>query len=88
MLNFKSHYDAIIFQHLFYAIAAADHGSFRAAAETLMIQQTTLSRCIRQLEHTIGTPVFDRYSGGVRETRFGQRFLRVQGASLSRSTVL
>lgn len=69
--------NAIDFQHLRYAVAAADHGSFRSAAETLMIQQTTLSRCIRQLEHAIGMSVFDRYSGGVRATQFGQSFLRV-----------
>jgi DNA-binding transcriptional LysR family regulator len=70
-------YNAINFQHLRYVIAAADHGSFRSAAETLMIKQTTLSRCVRQLEHTIGMPVFDRHSGGARATRFGQSFLRI-----------
>ncbi|OAF12306.1 LysR family transcriptional regulator [Bradyrhizobium centrolobii] len=68
---------AVSFQHLRYAVAAADHGSFRSAAETLMIQQTTLSRCIHQLEHAIGTAIFDRYSGGVRATKFGQSFLRL-----------
>lgn len=76
-LHAAHNYDAINFLHLLYAVAAADHGSFRSAAETLMIQQTTLSRCIRQLELTIGTPVFDRYSGGVRATRFGLSFIRL-----------
>jgi DNA-binding transcriptional LysR family regulator len=76
-LKTSQNYNAINFQHLFYAIAAADHGSFRGAAEILMIQQTTLSRCIRQLEYRIGIPVFDRYSGGVRATEFGRAFLRV-----------
>jgi len=76
-LNTPINRNTISFQHLRYAVVAADHGSFRSAAETLMVQQTTLSRCIRQLEHTIGTPVFDRYSGGVRATRFGQSFLRI-----------
>lgn len=71
------HSKAINIQHLFYAVAAADHGSLRSAAETLLIRQTTLSRCIRQLEHTIGAPVFDRYSGGVRATKFGRSFLRL-----------
>src|ERR1700676_4024865 len=75
--NTPLHYHRINFHHLRYAVAAADHGSFRSAAETLMIQQSTLSRCIRQLEHTIGTCAFDRYSGGVRATEFGQSFLRV-----------
>ena len=76
-LNTPINRNTISFQHLRYAVVAADHGSFRSAAETLMVQQTTLSRCIRQLEHTIGNPVFDRYSGGVRATRFGQSFLRI-----------
>jgi DNA-binding transcriptional LysR family regulator len=76
-LTTSTNRSTISFQHLRYAVVAADHGSFRSAAETLMVQQTTLSRCIRQLEHTIGTPVFDRYSGGVRATRFGQSFLRI-----------
>lgn len=76
-LNTSRNYNAINIQHLHYAVAAADHGSIRSASETLMIQQSTLSRCIRQLEHTIGTSVFDRYSGGVRATEFGQSFLRV-----------
>jgi DNA-binding transcriptional LysR family regulator len=76
-LNKPDQGNAINFQHLRYAVSAADHGSFRSAAETLMVQQTTLSRCIRQLEQAIGTSVFDRYSGGVRATRFGQAFLRV-----------
>jgi DNA-binding transcriptional LysR family regulator len=70
-------YNAINFQHLRCAVAAADHGSFRSAAETLTVKQSTLSRCIRQLEHAIGSPVFDRYSGGVRATEFGQSFLRI-----------
>jgi DNA-binding transcriptional LysR family regulator len=80
--NTPRHYHTINFHYLRYAVAAADHGSFRSAAETLMIQQSTLSRCIRQLEHTIGTCVFDRYSGGVRATEFGQSFLRVARNSL------
>jgi DNA-binding transcriptional LysR family regulator len=69
-------YRAVNFQQLSYAVVAADHGSFRSAAELLNVQQTTLSRCIRQLEQTIGAQIFDRYSGGVRATRFGQSFLR------------
>jgi DNA-binding transcriptional LysR family regulator len=55
-----------------------------------MVQQSTLSRCVRQLEHTIGTSVFDRYSGGVRATEFGQSFLHVARSILEQvdSTVM
>lgn len=62
--------------HLRYAVAAADHGSFRRAAEALLLRQSTLSRCIRQLEHTIGIILFERSSGGVRATSAGIGFLR------------
>lgn len=63
-------------QHLYYAVAAADLGSFRQAADALLMRQSTLSRCIRQLEEAIGVPVFDRSSGGVEATQAGHRFLR------------
>ena len=55
--------------HLRYAVAAADHGSFRQAAEALLMRQSKLSRCVRQLEDRIEMTVFDRSSGGVRATR-------------------
>jgi DNA-binding transcriptional LysR family regulator len=42
----------------------------------LLLRQSTLSRCIRQLEETIGVIVFDRSSGGIRATRAGHSFLR------------
>jgi DNA-binding transcriptional LysR family regulator len=67
---------AIDLQHLRYAIAAADYGSFRQAAEVLLLRQSTLSRCIRQLEHSIGVMVFERSKGGVRVTPAGRDFLR------------
>lgn len=63
-------------QHLHHAIAAADHGSFRRAADALLLRQSTLSRSIRQLEETIGVTIFDRSSGGVRATQAGHSFLR------------
>jgi DNA-binding transcriptional LysR family regulator len=67
---------AVDLQHLRYAVAAADHGSFRRAAEILLLQQSTLSRCISQLEHSLGMTVFERSSGGVRATTAGRHFLR------------
>ena len=67
---------AVDLQHLRYALAAADHGSFRRAAEVLLLRQSTLSRCISQLEHSLGMVVFERSSGGVRATAAGRSFLR------------
>src|SRR5260370_25765438 len=57
---------AVDLQHLRYAVAAADHGSFRRAAEVLMLQQSTLSRCLGHLAHALGMILFERSSGGGR----------------------
>jgi DNA-binding transcriptional LysR family regulator len=64
---------AFSLQNLRYALAAADYGSFRRAAEGLLLRQSTLSRCVRQ---SIGMAVFERSSGGVRATQAGRQFLR------------
>jgi len=50
-------------RQLRFAVAAADFGSFRQAANALGIRQSTLSRSIGQLEDFIGIVVFDRSSG-------------------------
>ena len=68
---------AIDLQHLRYAVVARDQGSFRRAAESLLVQQSTLSRCISQLEHSIGMTIFERSSSGVRATDAGRDFLHV-----------
>jgi DNA-binding transcriptional LysR family regulator len=67
---------AVSLQHLRYAVTAADHGSFRRAAEALLVRQSTLSRSIRQLEHSVGMMVFERSSAGARATLAGRDFLR------------
>jgi DNA-binding transcriptional LysR family regulator len=74
--------------HLRYAVAAADHGSFRRAAEILLLPQTKLSRCVRQLEERIGMIIFDRSSGGVRATRAGRHFLRTARSILEQMDTL
>src|ERR1700720_1760324 len=76
---------AINLQHIRYAVAARDQGSFRRAAESLFIQQSTLSRCIRQLEHSIGMAIFERSSGGVRAKDTGRDFLQLARSSLGAS---
>ncbi len=59
-----------------YAVAAAHFQSFRRAAEELGVKQSTLSRCIRQMEDRLGVKVFERTSGGVRLTTAGEEVLR------------
>jgi DNA-binding transcriptional LysR family regulator len=59
-----------------YAIAAADHGSFRRAADALLLKQSTLSRRIRLMEQQVGVQLFERTRIGVRPTLAGTEFIR------------
>lgn len=79
---------AVDLVHLRYAVAAADYGSFRRAAEALLIRQSKLSRCVRQLEERIGMIIFDRSSGGARATQAGRDFLRTARAILEQMDTL
>lgn len=75
-MNLQNRISAINLPQLRCAVVAADEGSFRRAAEVLLVQQSTLSRGIRQLEHLIGITIFDRSTGGVTATPSGRNFLR------------
>jgi DNA-binding transcriptional LysR family regulator len=79
---------AVDLQQMRYAVAAAEHGSFRRAAEGLHLRQSTLSRCIRQLEDSIGMTLFERSSGGVRATPAGRDFLRTAQSILEQVDTL
>jgi DNA-binding transcriptional LysR family regulator len=79
---------AVDVQHLRYAVAAAEHGSFRRAAEVMLLRQSTLSRTIRQLEERIQMIVFERSSGGVRATEGGRDFLRAARSILDQMDAL
>lgn len=62
-------------------VEVASHGSFRRAAMSMGIQESSVSRGIRNLEHQIGASLFIRHSGGITLTLAGQRFLdRVRDA--------
>ncbi|MGY4197295.1 LysR family transcriptional regulator [Bradyrhizobium sp. USDA 4520] len=62
-------------RHLRYVIAAADHGSFRRAAAAIGVQESAISRRIRDLEDEIGAALFIRSNSGVRLTHAGQLFI-------------
>ena len=64
-------------RQLRYVVAAAEHGSFRRAAESMRLQQSTLSRRIRDLEIRLGVGLFERSHTGVRPTRAGVEFIRI-----------
>ena len=63
-------------RHLRYTVAAADQGSFRRAALAMNIQESAISRRIRDLEDEIGAALFIRHPGGVTLTQAGEVFIR------------
>lgn len=62
-------------QQLVYFLAAVEHGSFSAAAESLHLAQPSLSEQIRRLEAELGSPLFARGGRGLELTEAG-RLLR------------
>jgi LysR family transcriptional regulator, cyn operon transcriptional activator len=72
----------MLLRHIRYFLAVAEHGNFTRAAEALHVSQPTLSQQIRQLEDTLGVPLFDRAGRGVRLTEFGDVYLGHARAAL------
>jgi DNA-binding transcriptional LysR family regulator len=70
-------------RHIHYVIAAADHGSFRRAAAALGVQESAISRRIRELEDRLGTAFFIRSPGGVMLTPAGKQFVQRGRKALS-----
>lgn len=69
--------------HIRYVIAAADHGSFRRAAAFLGVQESAISRRVRDLEDRLGAALFTRSAGGVQLTQAGRQFVQRGRKALS-----
>lgn len=63
-------------RHLRYFVAACEHGSFRKAAAAVGVQESSISRRIRDYEDSIGVSLFHRHNCGVSQTLAGERCLR------------
>ena len=63
-------------RHLRYVLATAKAGSIRGAARALGVEQSAVSRRIRDLEDEIGAALFIRNHSGVAMTFAGEHFLR------------
>jgi len=62
-------------RHVRYIIAAAESGSFRRAAQDLGVEQSAISRRIRDVEDEIGAQLFRRHPADVDLTEIGKKFL-------------
>ncbi|KOE25366.1 transcriptional regulator CynR [Burkholderia multivorans] len=72
----------MLLRHIRYFLAVAEQGSFTRAADALHVSQPTLSQQIRQLEETLGVPLFDRSGRTVRLTEFGDVYAKHARAAL------
>ncbi len=66
---------SIELRHLRYFVAVAEELHFARAAARLGIEQSPLSRQIRELEHAVGVPLFHRTTRRTWLSAAGQRFL-------------
>ena len=57
-------------------ISIAERGGLRRAARHLGLAQPALSKSIRELEHELGAPLFERTTTGMTLTPIGQAFLK------------
>lgn len=64
------------FKQLRTFVEVARHGGFTPAAHHLHISQSAVSKQVAQLEHSLGTPLFDRLGSHVRLTAAGNVVLQ------------
>jgi LysR family nitrogen assimilation transcriptional regulator len=73
--RFEMEQDAMDLRQLRYFVAVAERGGFSAAASTLNVAQSALSRHIKLLEHELGGPLLERGARGIAVTESGKVLL-------------
>jgi DNA-binding transcriptional LysR family regulator len=71
-------------KELLYMITVADEKSISKAARKLYMAQPSLSQSIQRIEETVGTPLFNRTSGGLTLTYAGERYYHMACEILKR----
>lgn len=66
----------INYRSIKYFLVASEVGSFRRASQMLGVEQSCISRRIREMEQEIGAPLFLRHGSGVELTNIGLAFRR------------
>lgn len=69
-------YDHLEFRHLKYILAIAESGTFSAAAASIPISQSSLSRQVQEIEDVFGIRIFDRDTAGTALTEVGELLVR------------
>jgi LysR family cyn operon transcriptional activator len=67
-----------------HVLLIAEHGSILAAAQTVNLTGSSLSRKITQLEHELGLELFERHSRGMRPTDAGALLIEAARQMLAR----
>src|SRR6516164_1730912 len=67
--------DALNYHHLLYFWAVAKEGSLRRASELLHVSQPSISSQLKQLEESLGPPLFTRTTRRLILTDTGQKVL-------------
>jgi DNA-binding transcriptional LysR family regulator len=59
-----------------YILTILQEGSFSAAAQKLYISQPALSQTVKQVENSLGTPIFIRAGNRLKLTYAGERYVQ------------
>ncbi|CAM4247300.1 LysR substrate-binding domain-containing protein [Bordetella muralis] len=63
-------------RHLLLLVALAETGNIHRAAAALSMTQPAASKMLREMEHMLDVPLFERLPRGVRPTEYGQALIR------------
>jgi DNA-binding transcriptional LysR family regulator len=70
-------------RHLVLLVELGHHGSILGASQAAGLTQPAASKLLRELEDTLGVPLFERLPRGVVPTSYGEIMIRRAGAALS-----